>query len=102
MSDSLAIKHGYYFEVDRNDEEKVFHVIIGKGYINDDVENFSVKMEDGFMVYYTNGKREAIRDEDLCNTFENVADAFLSKIADAYTKNALVKRVDGKLVSYYN
>lgn len=101
MSD-LAIKHGYYFEVDRNDYKKQFNVIIGKGYQDDEVENFSMNMENGFLIYYINGKKETMRDCDLSKPFEEVADAFLDKIISAYTKMAIMKRVSGELVPYYN
>lgn len=101
MSD-LAIKHGYYFEVDRNDLTKEFNVIIGKGYQDDDVENFSMKMEKGFLVYYINGVKETMRDCDLSKPFEEVADAFLEKIVEANTKMAVMKRVNGELVPYYS
>ena len=50
--DNLAVKHGYYYEVDRNDEEKYMHVIIGKAYRNDDVESFTIKSENGFLAFY--------------------------------------------------
>ena len=100
-TESLAIKHGYYFIVDRDDNLKIMNIEIGKAYRNDDVEQFSIKSENGFLNFYINGKKEMLRDQDLSNSFEHVADEFLRKITDANTKNCLVKRVDNKLVSYY-
>ena len=50
--ENLAVKHGYYFLVDRDDENKVFNVIIGKGYQNDDVSSFSITSENGFLVFF--------------------------------------------------
>lgn len=99
--DNLAIKHGYYFEVDRDDEKKYMHVKIGEAYRNDDVEDFLIKSENGFIKFFINGEQEALRDQDLSNSFEDVSDAFLSKIIDAHTKMSLVKRVNNELVPYF-
>ena len=44
-TESLAIKHGYYFIVDRDDDLKIMNIEIGKAYRNDDVEQFSIKSE---------------------------------------------------------
>lgn len=99
--DNLAIKHGYYFVVDRNDDEKYMNIEIGAAYRNDDVEEFSIKSENGFIKFFINGKQEALRDQDISRSFEEVSDAFLDKIVEAHTKMALVKRVDNVLVSYF-
>ena len=100
--DNLAVKHGYYYEVDRNDEEKYMHVIIGKAYRNDDVESFTIKSENGFLAFYINDKREVLRDQDLSNSFEDLSDAFLEKIAASSTKVSLMRRVNDDLVPYYD
>lgn len=100
-SETLAIKHGYYFVVDRDDESKVMNIEIGRAYRNDDVEHFSIKSEGGFLNFYINGEKEMLRDQDLSRPFEEVADEFLSRIVKDNTKNALVKRVNNQLVSYY-
>jgi hypothetical protein len=99
--DNLAIKHGYYFEVDRDDERKYMHVEIGQAYRNDDVENFTIKSEGGFLKFFINGEQDTLRDQNLSNSFEDVADSFLEKIINAHTKMALVKRVNSELVSYF-
>lgn len=99
--DNLAIKHGYYFVVDRNDDEKYMTVEIGPAYRNDDVEEFSIKSEGGFIRFFINGQQETLRDQDLSRSFEEVTDAFLDKIIEAHTKMALVKRVDNVLVPYF-
>jgi hypothetical protein len=98
----LAIKHGYYFVVSLDNENKVFHVEIGKGYIDDDVKDFTVKEEDGFLTYSVNGKRETMRDTSLSNSFEDVVNAFLHRIIESYTANALVKRDGDKLIPFYD
>lgn len=99
--DNLAIKHGYYFVVDRNDDEKYMNVEIGAAYRNDDVEEFTIKSENGFIKFFINGKQEALRDQDVSRSFEEVVDSFLEKIVESYTKMSLVKRVDNVLVPYF-
>lgn len=99
--DNLAIKHGYYFVVDRNDDEKYMNIEIGAAYRNDDVEEFTIKSENGFIKFFINGKQEALRDQDISRSFEEVVDSFLEKIVDAHTQMALVKRVDNVLVPYF-
>lgn len=99
--DNLAIKHGYFFVVDRDDEKKYMNVEIGPAYRNDDVESFSVKSEGGFLKFFVNGIQDTLRDQNLSNSFEEVSDSFLNKIVQAHTKMALVKRVDGVLVPYF-
>ena len=99
--ENLAVKHGYYFLVDKDDEEKVFNVIIGKGYQNDDVSSFSITSENGFLVFYVNGQKDAIRDQDLSKEFEQVVDEFLDNIIEAYGTVAVMKMEDGKFVQYY-
>lgn len=99
--DNLAIKHGYYFVVDRNDDEKYMNVEIGAAYRNDDVEEFTIKSENGFIKFFINGKQEALRDQDVSRSFEEVVDSFLEKIVESHTKMSLVKRVDNVLVPYF-
>ena len=101
---TLAIKHGYYFVVDRNDDEKILHIEIGKGYQNDGVVTTSIKEEGGFLTHYFNGVRSSTRDTSLLGplSFSKIADDFLKKITDEYTNNALVKRVDNNLVPYFD
>lgn len=99
--DNLAIKHGYYFVVDRNNDEKYMNIEIGAAYRNDDVEEFTIKSENGFIKFFINGKQEALRDQDISRSFEEVVDSFLEKIVDAHTQMALVKRVDNVLVPYF-
>lgn len=101
MHEDLSIKHGYYFIVDKNDLEKTLNIIIGKGYINDEVKEISIKEENGFINYYVNGKKDSIRDASLTNSFSEIVDNFLNHIVEQYTKNALVKKVDDKLVPFF-
>lgn len=100
-SSNLAIKHGYFFVVDRDDEKKCMTVEIGPAYKNDDVENFSIKSEGGFLRFFINGIQDTLRDQDLSSSFEEVSDSFLNKIVEAHTKSALVKRVEGNFVPYF-
>ena len=99
--DNLAIKHGYYFVADRYDDKKYMTVEIGAAYRNDDVKEFAIKSEGGFIRFFINGEQETLRDQDLSRSFEEVSDAFLDKIVEAHTKMALVKRVDNVLVPYF-
>lgn len=99
--DNLAIKHGYYFVVDRNDDEKYMNIEIGPAYRNDDVEKVSIRSENGFIKLFINDEQDMLRDQDLSRSFEEVTDGFLNKIIEAHTKMALVKRVDNVLVPYF-
>lgn len=99
--ENLAVKHGYYFLVDRDDENKVFNVEIGKGYKNDDVDNFSIKSEDGFLRFFVNGRVDAVRDQDLSKDFEQVVDEFIAQIVAAYGKVAVMKIENGRFVQYF-
>lgn len=99
--DNLAIKHGYYFVIDRNDNDKYMTIEIGPAYRNDDLEKITIKSENGFIKLFMNDKQESLRDQDLSNPFEYVADGFINKIIDQYTKMSLVKRVNDVLVPYF-
>lgn len=99
--ENLAVKHGYYFLVNRNDEDKVFHVDIGKAYKNDDVDNFSIKSENGFLMFFVNGKKDAVRDQDLSKDFSQVVDEFLEQIVEAYGEVAVMKMENGNFVQYF-
>ena len=89
--ENLAVKHGYYFLIERSDEDKYLHVEIGKAYRNDDVTNFSIKSEDGFLSFYVNGHKDAVRDQD----------DFIERIVEAYGKIAVMKMENGKFVQYF-
>lgn len=99
--EDLAVKHGYYFLIDRDDDKKYFHVDIGKAYKNDDVDNFTIKSENGFLMFFVNGKKDAIRDQNLSKDFSQVADEFINQIVEAYSKVAIMKMEDGKFVQYF-
>ena len=101
VMENLAVKHGYYFLIERSDEDKYLHVEIGKAYRNDDVTNFSIKSEDGFLSFYVNGHKDAIRDQDLSKSFEEVSDDFIERIVEAYGKIAVMKMENGKFVQYF-
>jgi len=97
----LTIKHGYYFLINKKDEEQIFEVEIGKAYQKDGVKNFAVKVENGFMNYYSNGVKQSIRDVDVVNTFESVAQAFIDTLVEHYTPGALLKRSGDNLISFF-
>jgi len=98
---NLALKHGYYFVINRDDDAQVLHIEIGKGYQNDDVTSTTVKVENGFINHYINGKLDTKRDANLVVSFSTIADGFINKLINQYTKSALVKRSGESLVPYY-
>jgi hypothetical protein len=100
--EDLALKHGYYFVVDRDDSTGKFVITCGPQYIKDGVESFSIERKNGFISFYTNDTRKITTDESLvAKPYPEIVDLFENQMAAEYTKAAFYKNVDGNLVPYF-
>lgn len=97
----LMIKHGYYFVVNRDDENMRLHIEIGKAYVNDDIKDVTITEENGFIKLYMNGELESSRDTSVTPPFSEVIDSYIHNMVEEFTANALVKRSGENFVPYF-